>query len=73
MLSPPHGPADIAHNPWNQLIWSLALCYFGIFVAVPLPTLPYPTRPYPTLPSASLPYPTRPCPPLPYPILLYLT
>ena len=65
MLSPPHGPADIAHNPWNQLIWSLALCYFGIFVAVPLTssTLPYPTRPDPTLPYvgtvATAPHPRR--------------
>ena len=35
ILQPPDGPANIATDPWVQLVWCLSLTYFGIFFAVP--------------------------------------
>ncbi len=36
LLDPPHGPGGIGSSVWRQLAWAAALCYFGIFFAVPL-------------------------------------
>ena len=36
LLVPPDGPGGIATSAWKQLLWGAALCYFGIFFAVPL-------------------------------------